>query len=135
MSYKKKYYNALDNIEKLKEFNSIMSQWIGIKQEGLHLSDFFLKNNWKEVAIYGYGELGHCLDGELRDSGVTVKYIIDRNADRIYSEVPCKKPEDDLGEVDAVVITPVHSAESIKNDLKRKLSCSIISLDSIMNEI
>ena len=35
----------------------LMKQWIDIKQENKKLKDFFVKNNYQHIAIYGMGIL------------------------------------------------------------------------------
>lgn len=78
-------------------------------------------------------ELGNRLFEELSGSTVSVDYGIDKDVcctiariDAVYS------PEDDLPEVDAIVVTPYSSFDSIKGTLEKKIKCPIISLEEII---
>ena len=89
-------------------------QWLRIRQEGKTLVDFFEKNDYKTVAIYGMKELGERLYDELENSGITVKYIIDKNADTIYADVDVLTPDDELEPVDVVVVTAIYYLMRLK---------------------
>lgn len=94
--------------------------------------DFFEDNGYKSIAIYGMSYLGERLMDELKDSGIEVRYAIDRNAENIYAGVEVKKPEDDLEEVDAVIVTAVFFFDEIEEQLEKILDCPIISLEDIV---
>lgn len=110
----------------------VMNQWLIDKQEGKSIVDFFEDNGYKSIAIYGMSYLGERLMDELKDSGIEVRYAIDRNAENIYAGVEVKKPEDDLEEVDAVIVTAVFFFDEIEEQLEKILDCPIISLEDIV---
>ena len=110
----------------------VMNQWLIDKQEGKSLVDFFEDNGYKSIAIYGMSYLGERLMDELKDSSIEVRYAIDRNAENIYAGVEVKKPEDDLEEVDAVIVTAVFFFDEIEEQLEKILDCPIISLEDIV---
>lgn len=113
----------------------MMNQWVKVKQEGKNLSEYFEKNNYKNIAIYGMSYAGETLLKELKDSGIFVKYGIDRNADRISEEISMVTIEDDLQEVDAVVVTAITFFDEIAGELESKLKCPILSLEDILYEV
>jgi len=78
---------------------------------------------------------GVTLVDELKDTGITVAYGIDRNADAIYSDIDIFSMEAGLEEVDAVVVTAIPFFDEIEQKLSEKMDCSIVSLENILYEI
>ena len=113
----------------------MMNQWVKVRQEGKNLSEYFEKNNYKSIAIYGMSYAGETLVDELRNSDINIKYGVDRKAETIYSDVVVVSPEDELEEVDAVVVTSITFFDEIETMLEEKLDCPIISLEDILYEI
>ena len=98
--------NRVKENEKWKKQFMILSDWMFLKQHGVGLGSYLETFDFKTSAIYGYGELGKNLAFELRDSAVSVKYFLDRNADFLFADtVPVYKLEDNPEKVDVVVIT------------------------------
>lgn len=113
----------------------MMNQWVKVKQGGKNLAMFFQRNGYKQIAVYGMSYAGETLVEELKDTEVKVAYGIDRNADGIYASVEMVSLEDDLGEVDAVVVTAVTFFDEIEEKISKKLDCPIISLEDILYEV
>lgn len=113
----------------------MMNQWVKVKQEGKQLSEYLKKKGYKTIAIYGMSYAGETLADELGGTDITVSYGIDKNADMIYSFIDVVHMEDELKAVDAVVVTSVTSFEEIKQKLKSKISCPVISLEDILYDI
>lgn len=113
----------------------MMNQWVRVKQEGKNLSEYFEKNNYKKIAIYGMSYAGETLIDELRDSGVTIAYGIDKNADSIYADVDVVSMDDELASVDAVVVTAITFFNEIEEKLSGKVDCPILSLEDILHEV
>ncbi len=124
--------NINEELFKSREFYFILLQWIKVHQEGRNLEDFFIKNGYKSVAIYGMKELGEALLDELRDSQIEVKYGIDRDAYAIYTDIDVFKPDDCPDEADVVVVTAVHYYDEIKKMLQGRLDCEIISIEEVV---
>ncbi|NBH36273.1 hypothetical protein D3Z58_22790 [Clostridiaceae bacterium] len=133
--YSTKTAKLEDNFQKMYEFYKILNKWLTLKQEGKSLKDYFLKNGYKSVAIYGMKELGERLYDELKDTEIEVKYMIDKNADNLYSEVTIVTPDGELEEVDVIVVTAVHYYEEIENMLKNKIDYPILSMEDIVYEM
>lgn len=110
----------------------LMSEWMKTKQEGKNIKTYFETNGYKSVAIYGLSYMGERLLDELENSGIEVKYAIDRNADSIYSDIDIFSPEDTLPDVDVIVVTAVCFFDEIEADLDDLVSCPIISLEDII---
>lgn len=89
-----------------------------MRQEGKTLVEYFEKQNYKNIAIYGMKELGECLYDELQGVGITVCYIIDKNANAIYSEVDVVLLESDLEPVDVIAVTAIYYFNEIEEILR-----------------
>lgn len=130
------------NADKYKEMSNkhlalflLMNEWLIAKQEGKSITEYFKKNNYKSIAVYGLSYVGERVLDELKDSGIEVKYGIDRNAESIYSDVEVYLPEDELPEADAIIVTPVFFFDEIYTALSEKVSCPIISMEDVLHEI
>ena len=113
----------------------MMNRWVQAKQEGKNVSDFLEHNAYKNIAIYGMSYVGECLLKELKDTQTVVKYGIDQRSDELYSEVSIYSPDDNLEDVDAIIVTSIFFVDVIREKLSLKVSCPIISLENILNEI
>ncbi len=113
----------------------MMNQWVKVKQKGKNLSEYFKKNGYQKIAIYGMSYAGETLVDELKNTGIEVAYGIDRNADALYSDVEVRSLEEELGEVDAVVVTAITFFDEIEEKLSTKLSCPIVSLEDVLYEV
>ena len=112
----------------------MMNQWVRIKQKGKNLSEYFEKNEYKKIAIYGMGIVGETLLSELKNSKIEVVYGIDRNAENIVIN-NILTLDDALPEVDAVVVTAVTSFVEIERTLSQKINSRILSLNDILYEL
>lgn len=113
----------------------MMNQWVKVKQEGKNLADYFGKGGYKEIAVYGMSYVGETLVEELKNTSIRVAYGIDKNADTIYSDVDIVSMEDELGKVDAIVVTAITYFDEIKEQLSQKIDCPILSLEDILYEV
>ena len=112
----------------------VYDEWLKVRQDGRSLVQYFEKQGYKNIAIYGMSYLGERLVDELRDSDVKVQYGIDKNAENIYSSVEVMNLSDDLPKVDAIVITAVFFFDEIAEELADIVDCPIISLEDIVYE-
>lgn len=113
----------------------LMNEWMKTKQKGKSIADYFKKNGYKMIAIYGMSYVGERLLDELKDSGIEVKYAIDKNADSLYSQIDIHSLEDELADVDAVIVTPVTFFKEIEEKLSKKMDCPILSIENILYEL
>lgn len=131
----KKIQSLVEGHAKVHELYMAFDQWLRIRQEGKTLAEYFIKNNYKTVAIYGMKELGERLYDELQNSGVTVQYIIDKNADTIYADVDIVTPDDELAPVDVIVVTAIYYFDEIEEMLSGKVDYPVVSLEDILYEV
>lgn len=122
-------------VNKFKSYYNMLNQWLVLKQDGKSLEEYFANNEVKTIAIYGMGEMGNRLLDELKDSGVEVKYGIDKQADYTYADINMVSPDEELDEVDAVVVTAIFAFDEISEELGKNMSCPILSLEDVVYEI
>lgn len=120
---------------KVHELYMAFDQWLQIRQQGKTLVEYFTKNGYSTVAIYGMKELGERLCDELKNSDVTVSYVIDKRADSVYADVDVVTPDEALAPVDVIVVTAITYFDEIEETLGAKVDCPIISLEDILYEI
>ena len=113
----------------------MMNQWVKVKQEGKSLAVYFETNGFKKIAIYGMSYAGETLVDELKNTGITVAYGIDKRADSLYADLEIVTMEDDLGDVDAIVVTAITFFDEIEEQLLEKIDCPILSLQDILYEV
>lgn len=131
-SSNKKQAKAWQMSDKHLALFKMMNQWVAVKQQGKNLAEYFEANGYKSIAIYGMSYAGESLVEELKDTGIEVKYGIDKNASNLYSAIDVYSMEDELESVDAVVVTPIFFFDEINEELNQKFDCPIVSLEDIL---
>lgn len=122
-------------IDKFKLYYNALNQWLNIKQCGKSIEKYFVENNYKTIAIYGMGEMGNRLYEDLKNSGVTVKYAIDKKADETFSEVEVLSLEDELPEVDVIVVSAIFAFEEIEKDITEVCNIPVVSLEDVLYDV
>lgn len=112
----------------------IMNQWVNLKQDKRNLAEYFQKNGYQKIAIYGMGPIGLRLVKELKDSSIEVSYGIDQNSDSIFAGIRVVKMDDVLADVDVVVVTVIKEFDAIREALLEKLTCPIVAVEDVLNE-
>lgn len=130
-----------EKIEKIQSMSNkhlalflMMNQWVKVKQEGKNLALCFEQRGYQRIAVYGMNYVGETLLDELKGSRVQVAYGIDKNAERIYTDVEVVVPEGPFDKVDAVIVTAITYFDEIKEMLEKKMHCPVISLEDILYE-
>lgn len=111
----------------------ILTKWLKIKQQGCHLTEYFIKNDIKSIAIYGMANIGCCLYDELENSDIQIKYIIDRNPNGMENIIDMSSLDDKLA-VDAIVVTVVLTEKQIINEIRNKGYQKVIGITEILDE-
>lgn len=113
-------------------FFTLYDEWLSMKQRGESIKEYFDIHGYKSIAIYGMGKMGMRFYQELRQEGINVSYVIDRNALHIDVDIECLLPEGQFPMVDAIVVTVVNDFEEIKDTLEAKVSYPVVSLEDII---
>lgn len=118
--------------KKVRAYYALLNKWLMLRQQGRTLENYFISKDIHTIAIYGYKELGQRLYDELKNSNVKVKYIIDKNADMLNTEIDIYEPDEELPFVDAIVVTATYYFDEIEDELSDKVDCPIISLQDVI---
>ena len=102
------------------------------KYQGVTVADYLNKHNHTKVAVFGYGYVGKFLVRELESAGITVEYIIDRNADYMTENRCFYKIEDSLPKTDCIIISLVQNEEPVIERLKEKCDAQIIAVKKLL---
>lgn len=110
----------------------MMNQWVKVKQEGKNLAEYFEKNGYQKIAVYGMSYAGETLVDELNGTGIEVLYGIDKKAESIYSDLDIVTLEEELRDTDVIVVTAITFFDEIMEELKEKVRCPVVSLEEIL---
>lgn len=130
--FKSRLFFREDLCNKLGRFYRTLVQWMKLKQNGITLEQYFKDRNIDSIAIYGMKELGQLLYKELKESGINVKYLIDKNADYMFTEIDVYKPDDNLDPVDMVIITVLTHNKSIYDILRKQMDCPMATISDVV---
>lgn len=122
----------LCEIDKFQCYYELLSSWLGLRNRGIYLREYFKSHNYKKVAIYGMGDMGLRLYEELEDTGIEVSYAIDKRTGMKLSGLKVAAPDNKLLEVDVIVVTPVTEFIQIRKKLEKICDYKIISLEDII---
>ena len=124
----------MDNqaIKKITRYYNILNKWLTLRQQQKTIVEFFEKNGYKTVAIYGMKELGERLVTELENTGIVVKCIIDQNTVVINKNILVLRPDDFIPDVDVVVVTASYYFSEIKKRLKGRVHGDVVSIDDVV---
>ena len=84
-----------DNTKKIMKFKTqfyMVNRWVSILQDNRNLSEYFEKNKYGKVAVYGLGTLGENLANDLKDKVVFA--IDEKAAGRDQSRFPVYSMDD-----------------------------------------
>lgn len=126
------YKKMEDSEKRFRGYYELLVRWMDFNHHNQSLERYLLKQGMNRIAIYGMGELGVQLLLELKDSSVEIAYAVDQNAEDVVEGIPVYKPDDILEEVDAMIVTPIYAFDGIKDTMKTKVSCCIISLEDVV---
>lgn len=121
--------------QKFTDYFYLFDKWFTAKEQNHGMADLLAAHGFKEIAVYGIGKVGKHLLAELKDTDITVKYIVDRKSGGVYENDIPVYDLDSLGDnterVDAVIVTAVFDFHDIRECIMDKLTCPIVSLNDI----
>lgn len=121
--------------DKMSVYYKLMHKWMKLREENKSVSDYMERHGFHTVAIYGLGDIGKHLAWELRNASTAVAYAIDRGGAYLTMDIDVYAPESKLPPVDAVLVTPVMEYEDICSTLKEKVSCPVLSILEVIDEL
>lgn len=140
--YIKNQNEDIDIVDSKERYNlSVLDYWMVLLENNFSPAEYLKNNNYREIAIYGYGILGKHLYSQLSGTGIDIKYVIDRRKEqlteqnkRLHVNMDLYLPSEPLPQVDVVVVTAIYDYENVFYYLKKQGVKKIISLESILHE-
>lgn len=126
-------YMLLKKKEKFELYLNTLDDWMTNREKGKLLIPYFKERGYKRIAIYGHSLFARHLIAELRNSVIKIVVIIDKQRDKISSEIPVILPDEPLPEVDVIVITSFYFINEIKN-IYTSQGKKVISIENIIKE-
>lgn len=132
--YEKRIAGEREQTNKYISYTEILNHWLWLKENGINLERYFIEHDIKKIAVYGMGDVGNNFCSELKNTQVEIKYAIDSRAGGVFSDIievvePQNIPSE---EIDAIVVTPVHSFSQISEMLSKYISVRFISLNEVI---
>ncbi|MBQ9659100.1 MAG: hypothetical protein IJV31_10130 [Clostridia bacterium] len=127
----KKIIRKDEEIRKINVNNSLLKDWLIVRQNGINLADWLEVNGIHKIVIYGYGILGKAFFVEMQNSNVEVVAIADKNYKNIYANVPAVGI-DSIPECDAIIVSVINYYDEIEQQLVTKCRYPIISLEDVI---
>lgn len=87
-----------------KSFTAACS-WLLLERKGITIVPFFRDYFPGNIAIYGYGKLGRLLYQELECEGISLSFILDKNASRLEEKIPIYSLQEEFPKADLIVVT------------------------------
>lgn len=127
-----KVFEQKVQLEKYERQLFLLKRWVMQNEESDSLKRYLDENGYHRVAIYGMEHLGQCLARRLADSSRKLETLYGIDVDRVSSEIEIYRPEDVMPEADVVIVTAISEYEALKDELKKKFLCPVVSLEEIV---
>ena len=135
--FNEEYIIELNSIlKKYQKQNSILIQWMKLKNKNIQIGQYFVSHNYKHVGIYGMAELGLLLEEELKNCrGIESLIAIDKRYNNIDCSIPVFSPEDNIPKVDILINTVAVDYIDVSKKMKEKGIDNIVLLEDIVYEL
>lgn len=137
---KKEETHWKERADKFKTYYEVTTEWIQTMQNGGCIKEYFEKNKYRKVVIYGKGLLGELLYDEIsKTKDVEVICFVDKQSSgesQYEDEIPIIMMEELKDkQYDIIVVTPVFAYSEIKQELQEiKRDSKIVSLQDVIIE-
>lgn len=128
------YLEYLEHLFNGEKKLSLIEKWIHLKENGIHIADYFLQRGIHTLAIYGCGTIGEFINHELKNE-INVKYFIDRNASNLQKQIPIYTLQDTLPEAEGIIITLVAHATEAAEEIRGKVQTPVFILTDCLMDI
>ena len=126
---------AAEKAYKHEIYYRIFHRWLSIREDKKSLESFFVENHIRKIGIYGMGMLGIHLMKDLQDGSlVEISYGIDRSVENVDGISKIYKPDDFLPPVDMIVVTAIFSFDEVKEILRERIDCPVVSIEEIIQD-
>ncbi len=108
----------------------VLNDWLDYVYSGKKAEDFFHKNSYKRIMLYGNGYIGTRLSQALTDTDIEIVAIMDKTA-KTSTNGLVLGIDAVIPDVDCIVITPVYFYDEIHTMLADKTQVPIVSVKEI----
>lgn len=110
-------------------------KWIEVKQKGHDLEEYFRKNDIQNIAIYGMAAMGKRLYDELEDSGIEIRYLLDKNPKQMDKILKFSSLDQERLETDAIIVTVALAEKQIIDKLMVQGYEKVIGLSEVLDSL
>ena len=121
--------HTIDRDNKLLDF---YEKWVTGCSKGESVSGFLIENDFRNIAIFGYGTLGRALRKTVENNGISLAYIIESNEKRWDESTEFYKVTDALPSADVIIVSAILDYEEIYGKLRGRVSCPILSMEDMI---
>ena len=133
---KRQYCNRLRGYDGCIKKGKIYEKWMRLCIKGGSIGKLLSNRGIRKVAIYGAGELGELLLGDLKNSEIDVLAFIDKDAQKIRGQnTKIVSPDNIPAEIDAVVISLVNNLLEIKNQISKLTAKTIFTWEELLEDV
>lgn len=135
MAEEKRIHELEIELRKSRAQYEVLREWIYSTQLGHPIKGYFEKNNLKNIAIYGDGDIGLLLCQELiHTSNINICCFIDRQKhENPFGITNIQRYDPSLG-AEIIVVTSITEFENIQEKLISEGAGCIISLADVIKE-
>lgn len=126
------YYEKELQLQKYTSFYRTQNLWLYCKNKQYCIADYLYDRGYRNIAIYGYGNLGKRLREELERTRIKKVLLIDQRADQ-WNDSEIIKPDAIPEEIDMMIITAFVKVVEIQKNLK--IHCEVKALNLVLNEM
>ena len=122
------------DLEKYANLTFLLDIWLSAIEQNKVVTEYFIKNSYKNVCIYGMGLLGKHLRNQLKESDIDVPFTIERDVVS-YSNansVDINMIKDKISVPDVIVVTPIMEFRYIKAHLEQYFDTDIVSIEEVI---
>ncbi|RKI88680.1 hypothetical protein D7V94_18980 [Parablautia intestinalis] len=122
----------LKEVERYQKCYQLLNRWLLLKEKNFRLAEFFIKESYKKIVIYGFAAMGAHLYEELKDTSIEIVCAIDRRFGLKHWQLEVLSPEENIPECDVIVVTVIQGAELIVKELQLRTDKPVITLWSVI---
>jgi hypothetical protein len=120
-------------MEKYLLYYQLLNHWLEAKHYGHNVAEYFHLYGYKNISIYGLGDMAERLMEDLSGSDIKIVYGVDRDlACSLSMDLDTYSLEEEWPRADVMVVTPITSFEQINELVKGKARFPIISLEEVV---
>lgn len=127
-------YQLEKHKDKFMLYFNICDHWMELREKKKNVGSALQKKGIHSVAIQGMGRLGLHLLQELKESGINVKYVIDRKKEIMGLTLPVYTLDNELPQIDAVIVTAPSEYDEIAEQIKSRLDVQVVSIETLISD-